>query len=401
MSRVNLAPPSIRSFSSPRKFWWGNWSKRCRFYCTSLIYFLLCPQLWGVTECDEIQIKSFTNLAHPCRIINCVQSVNGNMVWMGDAGLWGCRQHFYNHYYKNGNLNGSHRDCVSLSLLRLLLWCAVCSDWANSYFTVLTTSSEGTYYMELRGSITNILQRTLWKQNITSKDRFADSGEPLRCTAFHTSQRHERSFSNNLKLKSGCSKDKQLKAWLDTQPHTRLNKPCWLGHINHTSTVTFTFCIMRCILNNPAVHFSAITRNRFILAQAKINKNNSACHNTKRSLVHFFPACLIHFLHLVHRGLWAWIWIITSGLDAGGAATFQLPQISFSSHLQDSKASDAKSLCAVWHICSDPALFVTAKIQCKTQMHAAGRAPHDELQRERVLIWLSPTAASRCSSRRL
>lgn len=115
----------------------------------------------------------------PCRIINCLHAVMGTLAWS----KWATRA-FENAdptlaiiTIKNGNLSASYLAlCIVncwkwnfTSLLCLLLWCAVCSDWANSSFTTLTTSSEDTCDMELRWNRTNILQRTLWKQDITSK----------------------------------------------------------------------------------------------------------------------------------------------------------------------------------------------------------------------------------------
>lgn len=67
------------------------------------------------------------------------------------------------------------------------------------------------------GNITNILQHTLWKQDITSKDPFADSGNLLGVQSRVPLRGTKAVLSNHLKLKSGCNKDKRLKAWLEVQ----------------------------------------------------------------------------------------------------------------------------------------------------------------------------------------
>lgn len=68
-------------------------------------------------------------------------------------------------------------------------------------------------------------------------------------------------------------------------------------------TVTFAFCIMRWILNNHTAHFTAITRIGFILALAKINKNNGCCHNTNCPLLHFIFQPVSIFFTLFIRDL--------------------------------------------------------------------------------------------------
>lgn len=62
----------------------------------------------------------------------------------------------------------------------------------------------------------------------------------------------------------------------------------------------------------------------------------------------------MHFLHLVHRGLGAWIWIIfhQCSLTQVTLPPSSCPRYRFRHILQGRKATGAKSLCAVWHICS-------------------------------------------------
>lgn len=60
-----------------------------------------------------------------------------------------------------------------------------------------------------KGNITNILQSTLWKQDITSKDLFADSGNLWVVQPLVPHEDTKAVCRITLKVRSGCSKDKK------------------------------------------------------------------------------------------------------------------------------------------------------------------------------------------------
>lgn len=109
------------------------------------------------------------------------------------------------------------------------------------------------------------------------------------------------------------------------EPDTQLNKPCWLGLINHTLTMTFTFFILPLIPNNHTTHCKN-TCYRFILSMQRLMKITAIVKPFFPCMWHFcpaffFPSLLINFHPLAHRGLGASIRSShASLLDTGGGS---------------------------------------------------------------------------------